>query len=111
MTTAFGKLGEKKLINKQEVSIRLVMGARLISIFSLLTRNFLFLILISLIISIPISWYAMHKWLEDYVYRIKITWDVFLIAGLISIFIAVLTISYQSIRAALANPVDSIKSE
>jgi len=96
---------------RKEISLRLVMGAPLKNIFGLLTSNYLFLILISLTIAIPISWYGMNKWLEDYVYRIKITWDVFVAAGLISVLIAILTISYLSIRAALSNPVNNLRSE
>lgn len=96
---------------RKEISLRLVMGAPLNNIFSLLTSNYLFLILISLTIAIPVSWYGMHKWLEDYVYRIKISWDVFVAAGLITVLIAILTISYLSIRAALSNPVDNLRSE
>lgn len=95
----------------KEISIRLVLGASLKSIFSLLTLNFLKLVLISIVIATPIAWYAMRKWLEDFTYRTEITWDVFLLAGIMAVLIAVLTISYQSIRAALMNPVKSLKSE
>ena len=95
----------------KEISIRLVLGASLNSIFRLLTQNFLLLVLISLVIAIPIAWYMMQKWLEDYEYRIQIGWDVFLLAGLLAVLIAILTISYQSIRAALMNPVDNLRAE
>ena len=95
----------------KEISIRLVMGATARSIFSLLTRNFVKLVVISLAIATPLSWYMMQQWLKDYTYKIDITWDVFILAGLLSVFIAVFTVSYQSIRAALANPANRLRWE
>jgi putative ABC transport system permease protein len=95
----------------KEISIRLVLGASLKSVFSLLTLNFLRLVLISIIIATPIAWYVMQKWLEDFTYRTEITWNVFALAGAMAVLIAVLTISYQAIRAGLMNPVMSLKSE
>jgi len=95
----------------KEISIRLVMGASVRNIFRLLTQNFIQLVILSLLIAAPLSWYMMNKWLEDYTYKITISWEVFLVAGVISVLIALLTISYQSIRAALANPADRLRSE
>jgi putative ABC transport system permease protein len=95
----------------KEISIRLVLGASLKNVFSLLTLNFLKLVLISVVIAVPVAWYAMHKWLENFTYRTEITWDVFLLAGIMAVLIAILTISYQAIRAGLMNPVKSLKSE
>jgi len=95
----------------KEISIRLVLGASINSIFKLLTQNFVKLVLLSFVIAAPIAWFMMHKWLEDYVYKTKITWDIFVISGVISVMIALLTVSYQSIRAALANPANSLRSE
>ncbi len=95
----------------KEISIRLILGAPLNSIFRLLTQNFLMLVLTALILAIPIAWYLMQQWLEGYAYRIQIRWDVFLLSGLIALVIALLTISYQSLRAALGNPVEELKSE
>ncbi len=95
----------------KEISIRLVLGASVNNIFRLLTQNFVKLVLISFVIAVPLGWYMMQTWLEDYAYKIEITWDVFVISGLIAISIALLTISYQSIRAALANPANSLRSE
>jgi putative ABC transport system permease protein len=95
----------------KEISIRLVLGASMKSIFRLLTVNFLKLVLIALVIAIPIAWFAMQKWLEDFTYRTEITWDIFVWAGVLAVSIAVLTISYQSVRAALARPVDKLRSE
>ena len=95
----------------KEISIRLVLGASINNISEMLTQNFVILVLISFVVAVPLAWYLMQMWLEDYVYRIDITWDVFVISGLIAISIALLTISYQSIRAALANPANSLRSE
>lgn len=95
----------------KEISIRLVLGASLKSIFNLLTLNFLKLVLISIVIAVPIAWYSMQQWLQDFTYRTEISWDIFLLAGAMAVLIAVLTISYQAIRAGLMNPVDSLKSE
>ncbi len=96
---------------RKEISIRLVLGASLSEVFRLLTQNYLGLVMISLLMAAPIAWYLMQQWLEDYVYRIQISWDVFLWAGLIATFITLFTISYQSIRAALINPVNNLRNE
>nr|WKN38532.1 ABC transporter permease [Tunicatimonas sp. TK19036] len=96
---------------RKEISVRLILGASLSQVFRLLTQSYLALVLISLLIATPIAWYLMQRWLEDYAYRIPIRWDVFLLAGLIGVVIAVLTISYQSIRATLINPVDNLRNE
>lgn len=95
----------------KEISIRKVLGASSINLFALLTGNFLKLVGISLIIAIPLSWMLMNKWLQDYAYRVKITWDLFALTAIIVILIAVLTIFFQAIKVALANPVESLRSE
>jgi putative ABC transport system permease protein len=95
----------------KEISIRLVMGASVKNIFRLLTQNFVQLVLVSFVVAAPVAWYMMTKWLEDYKYKITITWDVFVISGIISVIIALLTISYQSVSAALANPANRLRSE
>ncbi len=95
----------------KEISIRLVLGASLNTIFNMLTFNFLKLVVISIIVAVPIAWYVMHNWLQNFTYRTEITWDVFVIAGGLSILIALITISYQSIRAAFVNPVENLKAE
>lgn len=95
----------------KEISIRLVLGASGRTIFRMLTQNFVKLVLISFLIATPVAWYMMHRWLEDYAYKIHLSWDVFAFAGLISVFIALVTISYQSVRAALANPAERLKAE
>lgn len=95
----------------KEISIRIVLGATLQNIFRMLTGQFIKLVFVSFVIAVPISWYIMNKWLQDYEYKIEINWDVFAIAGLSSIIIALLTVSYQSIRAALANPTSGLRSQ
>jgi len=95
----------------KEVSIRLVMGASTRSIFALLTGGFMKLVLISLAIAVPLGWYLMQQWLEDYNYRTPITADVFFIAGVMAVSVALITISYQTARAALVNPAHRLRSE
>jgi putative ABC transport system permease protein len=95
----------------KEISIRLVLGASINSIFRLLTRNFVKLVLISFVLATPLAWYLMKRWLEDYVYKTEITMDVFVFAAVIAVAIALITISYQAMRAAFINPVNSLKSE
>lgn len=95
----------------KEIGIRKVLGASVSSIVQLLSKDFLQLVFFSLLIAIPMAWYFMNNWLADFAYRVSIHWSVFVLAGLAAIGIAVLTISVQSVRAALANPVDAIRSE
>ncbi len=95
----------------KEISVRLVLGATVNSVFQLLTWNFIKLVVIAFVIATPIAWYLMSQWLEDYAYRTEIGWDVFVITGSIAILIALLTISYQSLRAAWIKPITNLKSE
>ncbi|WOK07541.1 ABC transporter permease [Imperialibacter roseus] len=95
----------------KEISIRKVLGAGLGSIFRLVSVDFLKLVVVAFIIATPISWYFMERWLEDYIYRIDITWDVFALAGFLSVAIALITISSESIKAAFINPVKKLRSE
>ena len=95
----------------KEIGIRKVLGASISGITKLLTTDFLKLVIISIIIATPIAWWLMNKWLIDFAYRIQISWWVFLVAGIISILIALITISFQAIKAAVANPVKSLRSE
>jgi putative ABC transport system permease protein len=95
----------------KEIGIRLVLGASTNHIFTLLTSNFVRLVLISFAIAVPIAWYMMNKWLEDFVYRTEIGPAIFILAGLTTLFIALFTISYQSFRAALVNPVKNLRAE
>ncbi|MBO0321072.1 ABC transporter permease [Muricauda sp. CAU 1633] len=101
-------LGEQR---KKEISIRQVLGAPFKSIYQLLTMDFMKLILISIVLAVPIGWYMMNRWLEDFAYRIEISWSTFLLAGVLALTIAFLTVSYQAIRAALASPIKSLRAE
>jgi putative ABC transport system permease protein len=80
-------------------------------ILRLLAFDFMKLVVVAIIIATPASWYFMNKWLQDFAYKINIGWFVFVLAGLLAIVIALLTISFQSIKAALANPVKSLRTE
>ena len=95
----------------KEIGIRKVMGASVGQITFKLSGDFLKLVGISILVSLPLGWYAMNKWLEDFTYRINIAWWVFAAAAGIAILIAILTVSYQSIKAAIVNPVKSLRGE
>jgi ABC-type antimicrobial peptide transport system permease subunit len=95
----------------KEIGIRKVLGAGTWTITAMLTKDFVRLVIVSLLIASPIAWFVMDKWLSDYTYRINISWTVFALAGLSAILIALITVSYQSIKAALANPIKSLRSE
>ena len=95
----------------KEIGIRKVLGASVVSITSLLAKDFLKLILVSLVIASPIVYYFMQRWLADFAYRIDMQWWMFVLAGLSAIIVAFLTVSFQSIKAALTNPVKSLRSE
>ena len=96
---------------RKEIGVRKVLGASVSGIVKLLSKDFLKLVGISIVIAIPIAWYFMQDWLQDYAYRIEINWWVFLIAGITAILIAIVTVSFQAVKAAIANPVDSLKVE
>jgi putative ABC transport system permease protein len=95
----------------KEIGVRKVLGASVSSIVTLLSKDFLKLVLIAIIIASPIAWWAMHRWLQDFAYKIDIEWWVFALAGLLAVGIALLTVSFQSVKAALMNPVKSLRSE
>jgi putative ABC transport system permease protein len=95
----------------KEIGIRKVLGASVSGLVKLLSKDFLKLVGISILISIPIAWYAIDNWLQDYAYRIEINWWVFVMAGVVAILIALVTVSFQAIKAAIANPIDSLKTE
>ncbi len=96
---------------RKEIGVRKVLGASVGSITTLLSKDFIKLVLISIVIASPIAWYAMNSWLTDFAYRVDIEWWIFPVAGLVAIIIAIATVSYQAISAALVNPVKSLKSE
>jgi putative ABC transport system permease protein len=95
----------------KEMGIRKVLGATTESLVQLLSKDFLRLVIVALLFAIPVAWFFMHQWLQDFAYRINISWWVFAAAGFAAVLIALLTVSYQSIKAALMNPVKSLKSE
>ncbi|HYE53787.1 MAG TPA: FtsX-like permease family protein, partial [Chitinophagaceae bacterium] len=96
---------------RKEVGIRKVLGASVSSVTALLSKDFLKLVIISNIIAWPAGWWIMNRWLEDYDYRIQIGWQLFALAGVVSVLVALLTVSFQAVRAALANPVNALRSE
>jgi putative ABC transport system permease protein len=95
----------------KEIGIRKVLGAKVAGIVTLLSKDFARLVLIASLIAFPVAWWAMNKWLQSFAYRIGISWWIFVAAGVIAITIALVTVSFQTIRAAVANPVRSLRSE
>ena len=95
----------------KEIGIRKVLCASSRDITAMLSTEFLKLVGIAIIISFPLTWFAMSKWLQDFAYRIDIQWWVFIVAGIVALLIAFITISFQAVKAAIANPVKSLRSE
>ncbi|MBK6266362.1 ABC transporter permease [Marivirga sp. S37H4] len=95
----------------KEIGIRKVLGAGVSNIVGLLSKDFIKLVLVAIVIATPISWHAMNLWLEDFAFRVNVNWWTYATAGLLAIIVALLTISFQSIKAALMNPVKSLKNE
>ena len=96
---------------RKEIGIRKVLGSSVMQVWQLLSKDFVFLVVISCVIAIPIAYYYMQDWLEQYDYRTDISWKVFALATMGALFITVITVSFQAIRAALANPVKSLRTE
>ncbi len=107
----FGLATYTAQVKTKEIGIRKVLGASVAGIVKLISKDFLKLVIIAIVIATPIAWWAMNKWLQGFEYRINISWWVFILAGLTSVCIALLTISYQAIKAAIANPVKSLRTE
>jgi putative ABC transport system permease protein len=95
----------------KEIGVRKVLGASVNSIINLLSKDFLLLVFTALIVAVPVSWLLMYKWLQNFAFRVGISWWVFVIAGLTTVVIAIITTSFQAIKAALMNPVKSLKTE
>jgi len=95
----------------KEIGIRKVLGASIPSLFVLLSREFLLFVVIAMLVASPIAWYAMKQWLNDYAYKISISWWMFVLAGLVALVIALFTVSFQAIRASIANPAKSLRTE
>jgi len=95
----------------KEIGVRKVMGASVVNLWSMLSKDFLALVVISLIIAMPLAFYFMNGWLSKYNYRTEMAWWIFVASGAGALLITLCTVSYQSIRAALANPVNSLRSE
>src|SRR4030095_3387064 len=110
--SCLGLLGLVMFASEQrtkEFGIRKVLGARPVTLFNLLSKEFLVLVVVAMVIASPLAWMAMNNWLRDYVYRIQISWWMFAVAGAAAIVIALLTVSFQAIKAAIANPVKSLQ--
>lgn len=95
----------------KEIGVRKVLGASVAGIVGLLSKDFMKLVFVSIVIASPLAWWAVHQWLQDFAYRIEIQWWVFVLAAILAIAVALLTISFQSIKAALTDPVKSLRSE
>ena len=95
----------------KEIGIRKVLGASVKSVVTILSKDFVKLVMLALLIAIPLGWYAINKWLQNYPYRIDISWKIFAFAGALVLFIALVTVSFQALRTAMASPVTSLRSE
>lgn len=95
----------------KEIGIRKVLGASAVNITLLLSNSFIKLVLVAFVIACPIAWFVMNKWLQDFTYRIEISWWMFVLAGLLALLIALITVSFQAIKAAVTNPVKSLRTE
>jgi putative ABC transport system permease protein len=95
----------------KEIGIRKVLGAGVLNIVGLLSKSFVSMVLVSCLLAFPVAWWAMNAWLEDFSYRVEIGWWVFLVAGVAALLIALITVSFQAIKAALRNPVKNLRTE
>ncbi|MDR3711554.1 MAG: FtsX-like permease family protein, partial [Puia sp.] len=95
----------------KEMSIRKVLGASIRSLFTILSKEFVLLVLVAVVIATPVAWYSMNRWLEDYAYPVSIEWWIFGLAGVVAILITLATVSFQAIKAALVNPIKTLRTE
>src|SRR5690606_34137619 len=107
----FGLVSFATIQRQKEIGIRKVLGASVATIATMLSKDFLKLVVLAIVVASPIAWWIMHQWLQDFVYRIDIQWWTFFFAGLLAILIALFTVSTLAITAARANPVDSLRDE
>lgn len=95
----------------KEIGIRKVLGASVTGIVTLLSKDFIKLVAIAALIAVPVAWWSMHNWLKNFAFRIDISWWMFAVAAVLALTIAIVTVSFQAIRAATANPVKSLRTE
>jgi len=95
----------------KEIGIRKVLGATVGNVVGLLSKDFLQLVFIAICMAIPFAWYFTQEWLQNFAYRIELHWTMFAVAGIAAIIIALITVSFQSIRAAIANPINALRNE
>jgi len=96
---------------KKEIGVRKVLGASVFNVWNLLSRDFVMLVIISFLIAVPLSFYFMHNWLQNYNYRVDMSWWIFAAAGAGALFVTFVTVSFQAIKAAVASPVKSLRTE
>ncbi len=95
----------------KEFGIRKVLGAKVGTLFTLLSKDFLILVGVAFLVATPLAWWAMHSWLQNFAYHIQLEWWVFVLAGVMALLIALLTVSFQAVKVAVANPVKSLRTD